>query len=107
LSNQYENAPRRRTVRNRFLKIALLIGSLVLILLTLSIFLQLELPAPSGSYTVGRTIFRWIDTSRPEVLTEDPSDFREVMALVWYPAVSETGSKTGYFQTWRLYQRNC
>lgn len=84
-------------MQNRFLKIVLPVGSLMLILLTLSISLQLELPAPSGSYAVGRTTFRWIDTSRPEVLTEDPNDFREVMALIWYPAELETGTKAGYF----------
>jgi len=88
---------RENPMQNRFLKIVLLIGSLILIFLTLSISLQLELPAPGGSYAVGRTIFRWTDTSRPEVLTEDPNDFREVMALIWYPAELGTGTKIGYF----------
>lgn len=84
-------------MQNRFLKIVLSVGSLILILLTLSISLQLELPAPGGSYAVGRTVFRWTDTSRPEVLTEHPNDFREAVALIWYPAELETGTKTGYF----------
>jgi len=42
-------------------------------------------------------IFRWVDTSRPEVLTDNPNDFREVMAIIWYPAVQGTGTKSGYF----------
>ena len=73
------------------------IGLFTLILLTLSFSLQLELPAPNGSYAVGRTIFQWVDTARPEVLTEDPNDFREVPVLVWYPAVSGTGMEARYF----------
>ncbi|HEX5941433.1 MAG TPA: hypothetical protein VFY66_04110, partial [Anaerolineales bacterium] len=58
---------------------------------------QLELPASTGAYTVGRTIFRWVDTSRQEVLTVNPNDLREVVVLVWYPAEPGTGSITGYF----------
>ena len=66
----------------KFWRIAVSIGLLILVLLTLSISLQLELPAPGGPYAVGRTIFRWIDTSRQEILTDDRGDFREVSALV-------------------------
>lgn len=73
------------------------IGLLLLILLTLSVYSQLELSSPTGPYAVGRTILRWVDTSRPEVLTDDPNDYREVMALVWYPAEPGTGVESGYF----------
>ncbi len=62
-----------------------------------SLWLQFELPSPSGHYMVGRMTFRWVDTSRPEVLTDDPNDFREVIAVIWYPAVQGTGTKAGYF----------
>lgn len=64
--------------------------------LTLSLFLQLELPAPTGPYTVGQTIFRWVDSSRSEALTDAPDDSREVMAVVWYPARPGTGTQDGY-----------
>jgi hypothetical protein len=74
--------------------LALSIGLFILIALTLSLYLQLELPSTTGPYLVGRTIFRWVDTSRPEVLTEDANDFREVMALVWYPAEPGTDQST-------------
>ena len=84
-------------MRNRFWKITLSIGFFFLIFWMLSFSLQLELPAPTGSYPVGRTIFRWVDSSRPEILTEDPNDSREVIALVWYPAESGTGTKAAYF----------
>src|SRR5215213_6283721 len=78
-------------------KIGAAVGLLILTLLALSSNLQLELPVATGPYTVGRTIFRWVDTSRPEVMTEDPGDVREVTTLIWYPAVPETGKNEGYF----------
>ena len=83
-------------MQRKFLKLSLSVGLLFLILLTLSVSVQLELPAPSGTYLVGRTIFKWQDKSRPEVLTDDPNDFREMLALVWYPAESGTGVNTEY-----------
>ncbi len=73
------------------------IGLLLLLFFPLSIYSQLELPAPSGPYAVGRKSFTWVDASRPEVLTENPNDSREVVALVWYPAEPGTGVNVGYF----------
>src|SRR5215213_2189082 len=78
------------------LKIFALIGLFFLILFALSVYLQLELPQPTGPYAVGRAIFKWVDTSRPEIMTENPKDFREVMVLVWYPAVKGTGIQAEY-----------
>src|SRR5688500_10246462 len=78
-------------------KFILFVGLFVLLIFAVSMYAQLELPAPDGPYTVGRTVFSWIDTSRPEALTEDPNDFREVVAMVWYPAEPGTGVKAGYF----------
>jgi dienelactone hydrolase len=70
--------------------------TLLLILLSFSVYEQLELPEPTGHYSVSRMVFRWVDVSRAEVMTEDSGDFREVMAMVWYPAETNTGVKTGY-----------
>jgi len=84
-------------MRTNHLKIAAVFGLAILILLTLSIYLQLELPAPTGPYPVGQTVLRWVDDSRPEVLTENPDDFREVIALLWYPTEANTGRKSPYF----------
>jgi hypothetical protein len=84
-------------MRRRFRKIALPILLLLLVGVALSIFLQLAPPAPSGPYTVGRTIFHWVDPSRPEAVTENPHDSREVMAFIWYPAAPGTGKAAGYF----------
>ncbi|HKY54606.1 MAG TPA: hypothetical protein VJM08_09885 [Anaerolineales bacterium] len=84
-------------MERKFWTISIFIGLLCLLVFILSIYSQLELPKPSGSYTVGRRVFRWVDPSRPELLTEDPNDVREVIAMVWYPAQAETGVKAAYF----------
>ena len=84
-------------MRSKFLKITFLIGLALVLLLAFSIIPQLALPAPSGPYAVGQTVFRWVDTSRPEIMTSDPDDFREVIATIWYPAEPGTGTKTPYF----------
>jgi hypothetical protein len=77
--------------------IILSLGLPVLIGVILSIRSQLELPASTGPYATGRTRIQWVDTSRPEVLTADPGDVREVPALVWYPAEAGSGVDAGYF----------
>lgn len=43
-------------------------------------------PALSGKYQVGRTIFSWLDKSRPELYTLDESDKRSLSGWAWYPA---------------------
>ena len=78
-------------------KILFIGGLAFLIVLILSVAVQLELPAPTGPYAVGRTIFRWVDRSRPEALTKKLEDFRDVIALIWYPAERGTGTKSPYF----------
>jgi hypothetical protein len=84
-------------MKNKYLKITLSIGLFLFAGLALLISLNFELPAAGGPYAVGRAVFRWVDTSRPEVLTPSSDDFREVRVLLWYPAVQETGTKVGYF----------
>src|SRR5262245_37767317 len=45
---------------------------------------QSPLPAPTGPYAVGRTLFNWVDESRVDLLR--PKGYREIPAWVWYPA---------------------
>ncbi|HEX3049248.1 MAG TPA: hypothetical protein VHP83_01225 [Aggregatilineaceae bacterium] len=44
------------------------------------------LPEPTGPYAVGRMTLYFADETRPETLTDDPDDVRELMLYVWYPA---------------------
>jgi predicted dienelactone hydrolase len=43
-------------------------------------------PKPAGPYAIGTLTYHWVDTFRPELFTADPSDHRELIAQVWYPA---------------------
>lgn len=81
----------------RPLKIISLTALALVIVLALLIIPQLELPAPTGPYAVGEMVFRWVDTSRLEVLTDAPEDKREVVTLIWYPTEPGTGTNAGYF----------
>jgi hypothetical protein len=81
----------------RLLKIISLTVLVLVIVLALLIIPQLELPASRGPYAVGEMVFRWVDSSRPEVLTDAPEDRREVATLIWYPAEPGTGTNVGYF----------
>jgi hypothetical protein len=81
---------KRRTV-------VLSLGLVFVLVLIVSLHSQLQLPSPTGPYPVGRTRIRWVDTARTEVLTGNPDDFREVSALVWYPAEPGSGVQAGYF----------
>ena len=84
-------------MRTSLLKTAFFAPLVLVVLLILLLTLPLGLPSPNGPYEVGETVLRWIDSSRPEVLTEDPSDVREVVAVLWYPAEKGTGTKSPYF----------
>jgi len=81
---------------SRILKTLIYIALLLLVMEGITFYVKRTLPDPTGPYAVGRSIFRWVYTSRPEVMTDDPEDFREVMAMIWYPAVPNTGMETGY-----------
>jgi predicted dienelactone hydrolase len=43
-------------------------------------------PRPTGPYAIGTVTYHWVDTARAELFTADPSDRREVMVQLWYPA---------------------
>jgi predicted dienelactone hydrolase len=57
---------------------------------------RIVLPAPTGRYRVGRTSFHRIDSSRPEPITEDPTDYREILFQIWYPAEPIGGTAAPY-----------
>lgn len=49
---------------------------------------------PTGPYGIGRMIFHWQDASRPEVLSADKKDRRELGVWIWYPAMPNAGKQT-------------
>ena len=57
---------------------------------------RIVLPTPTGSYRVGRASFYRKDTSRLEPFTEDPTDHREMLFQIWYPAEPAGGTVAPY-----------
>ena len=45
---------------------------------------------PTGSYSVGRTSFHWIDPNRIDPVAAQAGTKREFMVIVWYPAEANT-----------------
>jgi dienelactone hydrolase len=43
-------------------------------------------PRPRGPYQVGTVSHHWTDPARAEIFTSDPTDRRELMVQIWYPA---------------------
>jgi dienelactone hydrolase len=60
---------------------------------------EILLPKPTGPYRVGRASCHGIDSSRPETFTEDPSDNREVLFHIWYPAEPNSGTVAPYIDS--------
>lgn len=81
-------------------KILALVTVILLLAAATAYFLSLEapaervLPAPTGPHGVGRTVFRWVDSDRPEVLSTRAGDKREVAVWLWYPASPEAHLET-------------
>ena len=55
-----------------------------------------DLPAPTGSFSVGTRVFNWEDNKREEWFTETPDDFRKIVVQVWYPTDEVTGGPEPY-----------
>ena len=47
---------------------------------------HLPLPHPTGPFGIRTMTYHWVDSARAEVFTADPTDRREVMVQIWYPA---------------------
>jgi len=53
-----------------------------------------HLPKPTGKFKVGITYLHFQGKRRPELITKDTTDFRELMVRAWYPA--EAGVQTTF-----------
>lgn len=80
--------PRRRTVITLLVLTIVVSASSLYLDSLLPVFI---LPAPTGDYAVGTTIFDLTDQSRGETFTTDPSDHRRILIQAWYPAGDVTG----------------
>ena len=85
-SKERSDIPDRKWLRITGGAVAILL--LVVIALPPMLLPVFSLPAPSGPCPVGTRFDYFIDTNRPETLTPEPSDFREISVQAWYPAKS-------------------
>lgn len=74
-----------------------LAGAMVLAIAPFALFVPVPvLTTPSGPFAVGTVIYRWVDASRAETATKNPSDKRNVIAQAWYPAQTRGGKRSTY-----------
>lgn len=60
----------------------------------MSVYLPVfDLPKPEGLEKVGTQTFHFRDQNRDEILTEDQTDQRELMAQLWYPTENINNNK--------------
>ncbi len=83
---------RTRAQRTRLRKAAGILGLAVVALLLLPsaampvILPVFELPTPTGPHAIGTTTLSVVDPDRPEYITSEPNDYRELLVKIWYPA---------------------
>ncbi len=66
--------------------VALFVTAVLAAVLPGVLFPRVAFPRPDGPYDVGRVDVYWVDSTRDETLTADPSDKRAVLVSIWYPA---------------------
>jgi predicted dienelactone hydrolase len=54
--------------------------------------IQITLPAPTGSFTVGRTTRVWKNAAQNDELAPTPGAKREVLVWIWYPSAGSSSS---------------
>jgi len=78
------------------LSIIVLVGALIGYLY-IAHNVPLTLPAPTGTYSVGRVEYDWIDNNRIDPLSGNGNTKRELVVWVWYPAtVSKNDAAVPY-----------
>jgi dienelactone hydrolase len=78
-----------------FAILALVLGFATFIaVLVISRNQTLQLPVPTGSYSVGRSIFDWVDQNRTDPLADEANLKRELAIWIWYPAQVDVSTKS-------------
>jgi predicted dienelactone hydrolase len=62
----------------------------------------LELPAPTGNFAVGRTLYYWTNAAKTDELAPVAGSKREVVVWIWYPAAVSNEPPAEYvLDSWR------
>jgi dienelactone hydrolase len=57
---------------------------------------MVELPTPTGTFSIGTKIYNWVDRSRRELASKNPADSRQLIVQVWYPTEDRSGPASPY-----------
>jgi predicted dienelactone hydrolase len=57
---------------------------------------MVELPAPTGPFSISTKIYNWVDRSRRELASKNPADSRQLIVQVWYPTEDRSGPASPY-----------
>jgi predicted dienelactone hydrolase len=65
---------------------------------------EISLPAPTGHFSVGRTMFTWVNRAGADELAPSPGTKREVVVWIWYPAATPTSAAPAEYlpAPWRV-----
>ncbi|WP_339267199.1 alpha/beta fold hydrolase [Paenibacillus sp. FSL K6-1330] len=90
---------RKQRPRNRRYFIASLWTTMLILYTSVMVALPVLLPVfsfnqPQGPYSIGTTVYHFIDKERPDEYSADPTDNRELMVQIWYPSEQETTEET-------------
>lgn len=86
-----------KSPRLSFVRVVGFIGIFIVALLgwiLAMVFPVFTLPEPRGAYTVGTEMI-YTQTNRDEIITEDPTDKRELLYKIWYPSDVDASSLKG------------
>ena len=85
-----KSRPTHRTFR--LLKLIAVFGVLLAAMLLAALWLEhrteVTLPAPTGPFAVGRTLYDWVDGQTFDALAPVPGTRRELLVWIWYPAAA-------------------
>lgn len=65
---------------------------------------KIELPAPTGPFSIGTKIYDWVDDSRPERAANKAGEFRQLIVQVWYPVNRSAKPTTPYVPKLEAYR---
>lgn len=87
-----------QTARKRSIVKLIFVTILMIVYSATAVVLPILLPVftfdrPKGPYKIGTVTYDWVDDQRDEILTSDPSDKRELMVQIWYPADAKAKGK--------------
>lgn len=74
---------RRRKVTARVL---LVLATLIVLAIPTMLFPRITYQRPTGPFAVGVRSEYWVDSSRAELFTPEPNDYRRLLVEIWYPA---------------------